>query len=191
MKVTITKTQIEERNFDSWIKHTFSTKYWGNGITKIELEADSEEFGFCETIYVPNDGEDFLFEHLKFEDDNESAKKWRSEHGKNSMQRAIIFIANHEAEISSKDEFEYDDKIVQVREILDKHEVFTPPYWFGDQYETYQFVLDLIKGMSKINDMYKLATQERLHGNTSNSLRDLNVTGLTVDMLNDLSKVYE
>ncbi len=40
MKVTITKTQIEE-------------------LTKIELEADSEEFGFCETIYVPNDGEDF------------------------------------------------------------------------------------------------------------------------------------
>lgn len=164
MKVTITKTQVNE-------------------LTKIELEADSEEFGFCETFLVPNDGEDFLFEHLEFEADNESAKKWRSEHGQNSMQRAIIFIANHESEISNQDEFEYDDRIVQVREILDKHEVFTPPYWFGDQYETYQFVLDLIKGMSKTNDLAKLATQPRLHGNTSNSLKDLNVT---IDLLNTL-----
>ncbi len=164
MKVTITKTQVNE-------------------LTKIELEADSEEFGFCETFLVPNDGEDFLFENLEFEPDNESAKKWRSEHGQNSMQRAKIFIANHEAEISNQDEIEYDEKIVQVREILDKHKVFTPPYWFGDQYETYQFVLDLIKGMSKTNDLAKLATQPRLHGNTSNSLKDLNVT---IDLLNTL-----
>lgn len=164
MKVTITKTQIGE-------------------LTKIELEADSE-FGFCETIYVPNDGEDYLFEHLEFEADNESAKKWRLEHGQNSMERAKIFIANHEAEISSQDEFEYDDKIVQVREILDKHEVFTRPDWFGDQYETYQFVLDLIKGMEKTPDLGQLAIQTRLHGNTDNSLRDLNVT---IDLLNDLN----
>lgn len=165
MKVTITKTQIEE-------------------LTKIELEADSEEFGFCETIYVPNDGEDFLFEHLKFEEDNESAKKWRLEHGQNSMQRAKIFIAYHEAEISSQDEFEYDDKRVQVREILDKYKVFKSPYWFGDHYETYHFVLDLIKGMEKTPDLGQLATQVRLHGNTDNSLKDINVT---IDLLNDLN----
>lgn len=166
MKVTITKTQIEE-------------------LTKIELEADSEEFGFCETIYVQNDGEDYLFEDLIFELDNESAKKWRSEHGQNSMQRAIIFIANHEAEISSQDEIEYDDKIVQVREILDKHDAFR---WHGNNHEIHQFVLDLIKGMSKTPDLGQLAVQKRLHGNTSNSMRDLNVT---IDMLNDLRKVYE
>jgi hypothetical protein len=161
---------------------------------KFVLESDSDEYGFYAAILVPHDGEDnYSFESLIFD----------SETSEEDIKRAVIFIENHEAEIiqslysethpnlkvldfkkSNTKEIEYDDRIVQVREILDKHNFFSKPYWFGNEFETYQFVLDLIKGMSKTSDLAKLATQERLHGNTSNSLRDLNVT---IDLLNDLN----